>query len=448
MAVVSEPAFDTTLRDGVSLHDLVDEEGGHISRRIYGDAEIYELELDRIFRRAWGFLGHESEIPNPGDYVCRNLAGESVVLIRDEDGEIRAFLNSCRHRGMRVCRADRDNVRFMRCIYHGWTYSTRGELVQAFGEELYDEDLLDKSKLGLIPVAQLDSYRGMVFATWEPDVPPLREYLGNMAFYLDLYLGRTDAGTEVLGAPQVWEVRTNWKFGIDNFTGDNFHLYTAHGSVVQLGLLPPDPMALAHGHLITAEAGHQLHVVPGPPDPLFAYFGLPQELVPHFERNLSPEQLQVVKDHAWSVGSVYPNLSYLQIVVQADLESPLTSFLNFRMWEPTSPTTTRIWSWLLMDKEAPEDFRRRSYEGYVRTFGPSGIFEQDDMENWEECTRVNQGKIAQRYGLHHGMGLRKQPDPDFPGPGKAYPGSYGERTQLAFYGEWQRWLTNPTPWVR
>jgi hypothetical protein len=63
------------------------------------------------------------------------------------------------------------------------------------------------------------------------------------------------------------------------------------------------------------------------------------------------------------------------------------------------------------------------------------------MENWEDCTRANSGAIAQRYGLHHGMGLHLQPDPGFPGPGRAWPGSYGERTQLAWYGEWQRWLT-------
>src|SRR5690606_22621420 len=138
-------------------------------------------------------------------------------------------------------------------------------------------------------------------------------------------------------------------------------------------------------------------------------------------------------------GTVYPNLSYLQVMVQGDLESPPVSYLNWRLWEPLSPTKTRIWSWFFAERDLPTEHRQRSYEAYVRTFGPSGIFEQDDMENWEECTRVNAGKIAQRYGLHHGMGLRKQPDPEFPGPGAAYPGSYGERTQLRFYGEWQRW---------
>jgi PAH dioxygenase large subunit len=447
MATTLPNQFDTQLADGVSLEQLVDEEGGHISRRIYGDPEIYELEQERIFRRSWCFLCHESELKEPGDYVCRQLAGEPVVLIMGDDHKIRAFLNSCRHRGMRVCRADRDNISFMRCVYHGWAYGRDGKLISAFAEDLYDPEKLKKEELGLIPITQVDSYKGLIFGCWDPETPPLEEYLGDMRFYLDLFLGRTEGGTEAIGTPHTWDVHTNWKFASDNFTGDNFHLYTAHGSVVELGMLPPDPMSLSFGYLVTAQGGHVLHIVPGPPDPMFEHFGLPKELVPQFERNLSPVQLELVKNHAWSVGTVFPNLSFMQVMVQGDLDSPMVPFLSFRIWEPTGPTSTRIWSYLLVDKESSEDFRKATNEAYVRTFGPSGIFEQDDMENWEDCTRVNRGKIAQRYGLHHGMGLHLEPSPDFPGPGKAYPGSYGERTQLAFYGHWQRWLTNPTPWT-
>ena len=133
---------------------------------------------------------------------------------------------------------------------------------------------------------------------------------------------------------------------------------------------------------------------------------------------------------------------------RGSLNTPPTPFLSFRLWQPTGPTSTRIWSWLFVDKEASKEFRRATYEAYVRTFGPSGIFEQDDMENWEECTRVNSGVIAQRHTLHHGMGLHIPPDPNFPGPGTAWPGSYGERTQLCFYAEWKRWMTLEKPWVR
>ncbi|MFC8666941.1 SRPBCC family protein [Streptomyces sp. NPDC057199] len=433
------------LRDGKLVSDLVSEKDGRISRRIYTDPEIFEFEQERIFRQAWQFLAHESELSEPGDYLVRNLAGESVVLIKGDDQVIRVFLNSCRHRGMRVCRADRDNVRHLRCVYHGWTYDRKGDLVAAFAEQLYTPENLRKEELGLIPVPHVDSYRGMIFGSWASEITSLAEYLGDMRFYLDLYLAHTDKGVEVVGSPHVWEVNTNWKFAADNFTGDNFHIHTAHGSIVSLGMMPPDPMSLAGGHLVDAGSGHVLHVVPGPPDPVFADLGMPPELVAEFDRNLLPAQRAIVHNTAWSVGTVFPNLSFLQVMVQGDEDSPMTPFLSFRTWEPTGPTTTRVSSYLLVDKDAPEWYRQASYEAYVRTFGPSGIFEQDDMENWEDCTRANSGKIAQRYDLHHGMGLHLDPDPGFPGPGTAYPGSYGERTQLAFYDEWKKWMTGGVP---
>jgi PAH dioxygenase large subunit len=377
------------LRDRVSLVDLVSEERHEVSRRVYADPEIFEIEQDRLFRRTWLFLAHESELSNAGDYVTRELAGEPVVLIRGDDGKIRGFLNSCRHRGMRLCRADHGRLSIVRCPYHGWTYSKTGALLSVFAKDLYEPGRLRKDELGLIPITQLDSYRGMVFGTWNAELPALADYLGNMRFYLDLYLGRTDGGTEVLGTPQVWEVAANWKFATDNFTGDNFHLYSTHGSIVELGLLPPDPMSLAYGHLVHPQDGHVLHVVPGPPDPMFEYFGLPKELVPQLERNLSPVQFELIRGLGFSVGTVFPNLSFLQVLVQGDFETPPTPFLCFRQWQPTGPTSTRVWSWLLVDKEASPEYRKATYEAYVRTFGPSGVFEQDDLENWEECTRVN-----------------------------------------------------------
>jgi PAH dioxygenase large subunit len=443
MATIDRERLDSRLSDGVLIEELVDETVPRVSRRIYGDAEIYELEQERIFRRAWCFLAHESEFDKPGDYVARNLAGEPVVLIKGDDGVIRAFLNSCRHRGMRVCRADRDNVRFMRCVYHGWSYDRKGNLASAFAEELYPPGGLDKSQLGLLPVTQLDSYHGFIFGTWDEHAAPLDEFLGNMRFYLDIYVGRTDEGSMVVGAPHVWDVRTNWKFATDNFTGDNMHLYTAHGSTVEMGMLPPDPMSLSYGHMIVAEGGHVMHMVPGPPGG--EYFGMPKEMVPEFERNLDAAQLELLKGATFSAGTVYPNLSFLHVMIPSVAGGPPTPFLVFKYWEPTGVTSTRVHSFFMIDRSAPEALVKRSMETYVRTFGPSGIFEQDDMENWEDCTAVNQGKVAQRLDLHHGMGHHFEPVADFPGPGTAYASSYGENNQIAWYGEWRRWMTQVNP---
>jgi PAH dioxygenase large subunit len=110
------------------------------------------------------------------------------------------------------------------------------------------------------------------------------------------------------------------------------------------------------------------------------------------------------------------------------------------MHQPLTPTRTRMWSWFAIDKAVSDEFRRASYETYVRTFGPSGIFDQDDMENWEECTKANSGPVAHRYTLDHTMGLGRKPDPAWKGPGTAYANSYGEMTQLSWYSEWLSWM--------
>jgi phenylpropionate dioxygenase-like ring-hydroxylating dioxygenase large terminal subunit len=89
-----------------ALKGLVDVERGIISREIFVSDEIYRQELERIFARAWLFVGHESQIPKPGDYLSSSMGEESVILCRDRAGRIRVFLNSCRHRGMKVCRYD------------------------------------------------------------------------------------------------------------------------------------------------------------------------------------------------------------------------------------------------------------------------------------------------------------------------------------------------------
>ncbi|HET9549440.1 MAG TPA: Rieske 2Fe-2S domain-containing protein, partial [Candidatus Binatia bacterium] len=107
----------------MEIKSLIDPEGGLVDRRIFADREIYELERERVFARCWLYLGHECEIPHPGDFVTRYMGEEPVILCRDLHGSLRAHLNLCRHRGNRVCRADRGNAKLFTCSYHGWSYT-------------------------------------------------------------------------------------------------------------------------------------------------------------------------------------------------------------------------------------------------------------------------------------------------------------------------------------
>jgi phenylpropionate dioxygenase-like ring-hydroxylating dioxygenase large terminal subunit len=107
---------------------LVQPDAGRINRRIFGDAQIHELELERIFARCWLFVGHESQIPRAGDFVTTYMGEDPVILARAPNGEIGVLLNNCAHKGRTVCQLDRGNTKLFTCPYHGWSFRTDGSL--------------------------------------------------------------------------------------------------------------------------------------------------------------------------------------------------------------------------------------------------------------------------------------------------------------------------------
>src|SRR5262249_32589702 len=167
------------------------------------------------------FLAHESEIPEPGDYVLRRIVDDSFIVVRDENDEVRVHANICRHRGMQVCRAELGNASHFRCPYHAWTYKNTGELAGLpFHEDAYGgDDVLERSSLGLVPPPRIALHRGMIFASLDEAAPDFSEYVADFEFYLDFYMHQSEAGPELHG-PQRWIVEGNWKIGAENFSGD------------------------------------------------------------------------------------------------------------------------------------------------------------------------------------------------------------------------------------
>src|SRR5438045_1239939 len=153
-----------------SLRNLVDLERGEISREIFVNEEIYQQELEQVFARSWLFVGHESQAPNPGDFFQSRMGEEAVLLVRDRKGQLHVFLNTCRHRGMKVCRYDQGNTLLFTCPFHGWSYDTDGKLigVPEFQSAYHAE--LQKAGWGL-PEARIEHYQGSIWANWDPDAP-------------------------------------------------------------------------------------------------------------------------------------------------------------------------------------------------------------------------------------------------------------------------------------
>ena len=376
------------------VRGLVDADNGTINPRIFSDRDIYEQELEQIFARCWLFLCHDSQIPEPGDFFTTYMGEDPVLVARDSGGKVGAFLNVCRHRGNRLCRADSGNAAAFICAYHGWAYGNDGRLqaVPNLKDAYYDE--LDPGQWGLIPVAQLDSYKGLIFATFDAGAPPLPDYLGEMTWYLDNFFDRREGGVEVIGGMHKWLVPCNWKLPAENFGGDAYHVPWTHLSAQKAGFSDsPAFQKVSEGMMVSPGHGHCILCLGGgalacPNEP--EVISYEQGIIPEMRSRLGPRM-----DLATPfVGTVFPNFSILH-----------SSARTFRVWQPRGPDKIEIMSCLYVDKAAPPEIKDAMRLAGIRTFSPSGSLEQDDMDNWQACSQAGRGTVSRRYSINLQMGL-------------------------------------------
>lgn len=378
----------------------VDTRSGTVKREIFVDEEIYKQEKSRIFGRCWLYLVHESEIPNPGDFVSVYMGEEPVVVCRDPDGKIGAFINSCRHRGNRICRVDRGNTKTFVCSYHGWAYSTRGNLVGVPGKKEYYQNCIDQDQLGLIKVAQVSSYGGLVFGTLDPEATSLDEYLGDMRWGLDIMLGQGN----LVAVPGVmrWAVGGNWKFSSDNAVGDMYHAAWTHRSAMLAAhqggngaqmvdkyisnrRLPGLTLITEYGHGLTADYMDDSEIDWS--SPLAQW-----RRNPKVKERLGPVRSKIMRSNM----NVFPNL-----------------FVNsgsrdLMLHNPRGPNKMEFWKTTLVDRDVAPEVQRLQVRSSNRHLGPAGMFEQDDGENFEQSTDGARGLLAPKYDLHYAMGLGRE----------------------------------------
>jgi 3-phenylpropionate/trans-cinnamate dioxygenase alpha subunit len=405
--------------------DLIAADASGVDRRLFVDDAIYREEQSRIFARCWLYLGHESALPANGSFFTTTMGEDPVIVVRDPTGRLRTFLNSCSHRGAKVCRVDAGTTALFRCPYHAWTYDTEGRLtgVPRLGPAYGDN--LDKSQLGLREVPHVESFHGMVFASWDPDAPSLRDYLGDMAFYLELMLSRMDGGTEAIGGIHKWTIDVNWKIPSENFAGDHYHVPSTHGAGVQMGFRSP---LTNNGYCIQTGNGHSIGSERGGAQQGTAV----QTEYESFMKQMRSELVAKYGEAASAfvpigVGTIFPNMSFLDSA----------RFRSFRVWHPRGVGRIEVHSWCIVDKALPAELKAAVRRQYSLAFGPGGIFEQDDGDIWQSVQDAMRGHIGRQGRFNYHMGLGREA-PTAERYGSPFPGSCSdilmtEANQRAFY---------------
>src|SRR5712691_195091 len=210
--------------------ELVREDRVH--RLIYTDPAIFQAEMTNIFGAVWVYLGHESQIPNNDDYLTVRLGLRPIILLRDSSGKIRALFNRCAHRGTTLCRKDKGSARIFTCPYHGWSYLNTGKLRAVPWPDGYACDFSD-AKYNVAQVPRVDSYRGFIFATLNPDAPSLLDYLGAITKPIDEWLDRHPKGKIRVCEANRLRYKGNWKLAYDN-SGDGYHVVFSHRSLLEM----------------------------------------------------------------------------------------------------------------------------------------------------------------------------------------------------------------------
>ena len=411
--------------DATRKYVVIDPATGKIDRRIFSEQAVYDDEMEKIFGRAWLMIGHESLVPAADDFFHTYMGEDPVILTRDGQGRLHALLNMCRHRGNRVVRCDDGNATRFMCTYHGWTYRNDGAL--------------DRDSLGLIQ-ARVETYAGIIFATWAKDAPSLEAYLGDARWYLDTVFNRRDGGMQALG-PMKWLEPVNWKTMVDNCS-DNYHVPTTHLSSarVQTRFLgrprlshkdqfeSPNKHAFVNGHSIT--------------------FRDADDNIPRYVHGVSSETFKMFQEyHDATMPEVERRLGTLRARrVQLGNHSIFPNgILGLRLALPRGPLRTEFWHFVLVDQDAPDAIKRVIRVGSQANNGAAGMFEQDDVDNWRQVTSASASRLGRRYPQELSMGLgHAGPHPDYPGlVSERY---ISENNQRLFYARWEEFM-NAEGWA-
>ncbi len=200
-----------------------------LHRSVFTDKTLFDLEMKYIFEGNWVYLAHESQVKDKNDYFTTHIGRQPVIVARNRNGELNAMINACSHRGAQVCRNKSGNRATYTCPFHGWTFNNSGKLLKVKDpvDAGYPDCFNDEGSHDLKKVARFESYKGFLFGSLNPDVQPLVEFLGEATKIIDMIVGQSEQGLEVLRGSSTYVYDGNWKLTAEN-GADGYHVSAVH----------------------------------------------------------------------------------------------------------------------------------------------------------------------------------------------------------------------------
>lgn len=424
----------------LSIDSLVRDDRVH--RRVFEDPAVFDAEMTRIFGRAFVYVGHESQVPRPGDFVTGWIARNPIILCRHQDGQIHVLHNRCGHRGALVCNVGGGNVRRFRCPYHGWSFHTNGELHAIPARNGYDTSYdLGAPEFGMMRVPRVASYRGFIFASLAAEGEPFA-LPAMMRKCIDTIIERApDEAIELTGGVHRYEFRGNWKAQVENIL-DHYHPAFSHESTMgaggrqfarRVGEDEGSPIFDDTGgisgwdkaEIVAFPDGHGLQG-PMPGADQVKGGALFERYRAALAARHAPERVEAILTNEWYHNAVfYPNM-FIQLRA-----------LFVRVVRPIAVDHTEVSVYPIRLKGAPEEMFHRQIRFLNMTHAAASLIQTDDMEMFRRVQAGLMSEGAPWVVLGRGRGAERAE-----GGGTRAPGT-SELSMRAQYHAWKHFMAMP-----
>lgn len=356
-----------------------------LHRSAFTDEALFDLEMKHIFEGNWIYLAHESQIPNVNDYYTTHMGRQPIVIARNRQGELNAFINACSHRGAQLCRFKRGNKATYTCPFHGWTFNNSGKLLKVKDPEEagYGDCFNKEGSHDLKKVARFESYRGFLFGSLNPDVVPLTEFLGGAAKIIDMIVDQSDQGLEVLRGSSTYTFEGNWKLQAEN-GADGYHVSAVHWNYAATINHRKEQEAIAEDNIKAMDAGKwgkqgggfyafdHGHIL------LWTKWANPEDR-PNYPRHaeFSNKFGKPVAD--WMIERSRNLCLYPNVYLMDQFGSQI------RLLRPISVNKTEVTIYCIAPKGESAEARARRIRQYEDFFNVSGMATPDDLEEFRAC---------------------------------------------------------------